>query len=418
MQTTSHSAVLQALISLCATYVNGKKNTDAPLHAWTIDESGTLDTSALDTSIESEIVEKEIRESSSIAIPVEALRIHSFAPPKKAEGIVRLIYENVNGIKNQLSNNNKVNKMQAIHDDLEVNLAAYCKHKLNMKHKRSVNGFNQLFKGGKSAIQSITAHNVHENVGWVQQGGTSLILFGHLSEQLNHNESGKVPMGLERWTVMTFEGDGVRTWFLCGYNPCGNNKLNSGMSYQQQKRFFVTTHKNLTCPRKHFHDDLISHLLKWRKEGDRLVVCVDANEHIYKESIGRSLTDWEGLNMREVVGEFTGTKLGPTSFRGSKPIDGIWAVEDIVVTHACIMPIGFGVGNHHIFIVDFQESSLVGTAPFRVQCAISWRLNTKVLSGATRNYVERLEKSISKHPLIEKLSHPTHQEKGFPAITQ
>jgi hypothetical protein len=145
MQTTSHSAVLQAL-SLRATYVNGKKNTNAPLHAWTIDESGTLDTLVLDTSIESEIVEKEIWELSSIAIPEEALRIHGFAPPKKAEGIVRLIYENVNGIKNQLSNNNKVEQMQAIHDDLEVNLASYCKHKLNMKHKRNVNGFNQFLK--------------------------------------------------------------------------------------------------------------------------------------------------------------------------------------------------------------------------------------------------------------------------------
>ncbi len=54
-----------------------------------------------------------------------------------------------------------------------------------------------------------------------------------------------------------------------------------------------------------------------------------------------------------------------------------------------------------MFIVNFQESSLVGTAPFRVQCVISRRLNTKVASGATRNYVECLEINISKHCLIE-----------------
>jgi hypothetical protein len=103
------------------------------------------------------------------------------------------------------------------------------------------------------------------------------------------------------------------------------------------------------------------------------------------------------------VGDFTGTKLVPTFFRGSTPIDGIWATEDVVVTHACVMLIGFGVGDHRMFIVDFQESSLVGTTPFRVQCAISQRLNTKVASSATRNYVERLEKNISKHHLIENL---------------
>jgi hypothetical protein len=210
-------------------------------------------------------------------------------------------------------------------------------------------------------------------------------------------------MGLGRWTVMTLEGDGACTRIVCGYNPCGNNKLNSGTSYQQQKRFFVTTQKDLMCPRKRYHDDLISQLRKRHEEGDHLIVCMDANEHIYKKSNGWSLTDHDGLNMQEVVGEFTGTLAGPTFFRGSTPIDGIWDTEDVVVTYACVMPIGFGVGDNRMFIVDFQESSLVGTAPFRVQRAISQRLNTKVSSSATRNYIERLEKNISKHCLIERL---------------
>jgi hypothetical protein len=65
--------------------------------------------------------------------------------------------------------------MMELHDELEVDMAAYCKHKLNMKHKKNVNGFNQLFKGGEAAIQSIAAHNLHENIGHTQQGETSLI---------------------------------------------------------------------------------------------------------------------------------------------------------------------------------------------------------------------------------------------------
>ena len=72
--------------------------------------------------------------------------------------------------------------MKEIHDDLEIDVAAYCEHKINYKHRNNINGFNQLFKGGEAAIQSIAAHNVHENVGKVQQGGTGLILFGHSSE--------------------------------------------------------------------------------------------------------------------------------------------------------------------------------------------------------------------------------------------
>ena len=74
-------------------------------------------------------------------------------------------------------------------------------------------------------------HNVHENFGKVQQGGTSLIMFGPLTDQLNFNETGKDDMGLGCWSVMTVQGDGARTRIVCGYNPCGNNKLNSGKTY-------------------------------------------------------------------------------------------------------------------------------------------------------------------------------------------
>jgi hypothetical protein len=130
---------------------------------------------------------------------------------------------------------------------------------------------------------------------------------------------------------------------------------------------------------------------------------MDANEDIYRKSIGRTLTSKNGLDMSEVVGDFTGKKLGATFFRGSKPIDGVWATRDLNVTHACVMPAGFGVGDHRMFIVDIQESSIVGTSPLRVQRYAARRLNTKVSSGATKKYVERLERNILKHRLIEKL---------------
>jgi hypothetical protein len=163
---------------------------------------------------------------------------------------------------------------------------------------------------------------------------------------------------------MTLQGNSVRTRIICEYNPCGNAKLNLGTTYQQQRRYFVTMKKDTTCPRKRFHNNLLKQLNKWCQEGDRLIVCMDANKDIYKKSIGKSLTSREELNMVEVVGEFTGRQIGATFFRGLKPIDGIWATPDLVVTHACVMPAGFGVGSHRMFVADFQEESLIGKAPF------------------------------------------------------
>jgi hypothetical protein len=212
---------------------------------------------------------------------------------------------------------------------------------------------------------------------------------------------------------MTLQGDKFWTRLVCGYNPCGNAKLNSGKSYQQHRRFLVTQRKDLTCPRKRFHDALMIQLNKWREEGDCLLVCLDSNEDIYKKSLGKSLIKRDGLNMSEVVGDFTGKKIGPTFFRGSKPIDGIWAMPNLVVTHACVMLASYGVGCHWLFVVDFQERSLIGEAPFRIKQFTTQRLNTKVSSGATKKYISRLEDSLDPYSLIECLGqlHTTHKSK-------
>jgi hypothetical protein len=200
---------------------------------------------------------------------------------------------------------------------------------------------------------------------------------------------------------MTVQGDGARTRIVCGYNPCGNNKLNSGTTYQQHRRYFVTQQKDLSCPQVRFRQDLVKRLKQWQEEGDRLIVYMDANEDIYKKSIGKTLTDTEGLNMVEAVIEFTGKKIGPTFFRGSKPIDGIWTTADVVITHACVMPAGFGVGDHRLFVLDMQSSSIIGEEPLKVQRFTSRQLNNKASSRATRNHLIRLEASISRHRLIE-----------------
>jgi hypothetical protein len=114
-----------------------------------------------------------------------------------------------------------------------------------------------------------------------------------------------------------------------------------------------------SCPREKFREQLIAQLKQWREQGDRLIVCLDANKDIHRKAIGKELTDTEGLALREVVGEFTNKKIGPTCFRGSKPIDGVWATLDITVANACIMPVGYGIGNHRLFVIDFHAADLI-----------------------------------------------------------
>jgi hypothetical protein len=104
----------------------------------------------------------------------------------------------------------------------------------------------------------------------------------------------------------------------------------------------------------------VAQLKKWREDGNQLIVCLDVDQHIYKKSIGHTLTDIEGLAMREVVGAFSHQPVGPTFFQGTKPIDGVWATSDISVCNAAIMPAGYGIGNQRLFVINFAESDVIG----------------------------------------------------------
>ena len=97
----------------------------------------------------------------------------------------------------------------------------------------------------------------------------------------------------------------------------------------------------VTYPRVKFREDLIRLLKIWREAGDRIIVCIDANENIYSKAIGKALTEeGAGLEMKEVVGEFTGKKIGPTHFRGQLPINGIWATPTSLSQMPVLCPQG------------------------------------------------------------------------------
>ncbi len=226
--------------------------------------------------------------------------------------------------------------------------------------------------------------------------------FGPILDYLVHDQPGKDKTGLGRWSVITFKGENSLTRVVCGYNPCYNSKPDSSTSYQQLQRYFITQRKDLTCPRIRFQEDLVAQLRKWREDGDKLIVCLDSNEHIYRKALGKALTDIDGLAMKEVVGEFTGTPIGSTFFRGSKPIDGVWATSNITVNNAAIMPAGYGIGDHQLFIIDLMAADIIGSAPPKVVRPASRWLNTK-LPRVAATYSWLLEEKIIKHRLIERV---------------
>ncbi len=121
--------------------------------------------------------------------------------------------------------------------------------------------------------------------------------------------------------------------------------------------------------------------------------------------------------MKEVVGEFTQNPVGTTYFRGSKPIDGIWATSDIMVCNASIMPAGYGVGNHRMFVIDFASGDIVGNTPPKIVRPASQRLNTKIPRAASE-YAKLLEEKIIQHRLIERVGKVYSRSRSKQSLTK
>ena len=72
-----------------------------------------------------------------------------------------------------------------------------------------------------------------------------------------------------------------------------------------------------------------------------------------------------------------------------------------MVTGACVMPAGYGVGDHQIFIVDFLTSSLVCNCPPQIARAGARRLNTTIHDAASR-YISEVEEQVLWHKVIQR----------------
>jgi hypothetical protein len=108
--------------------------------------------------------------------------------------------------------------------------------------------------------------------------------------------------------------------------------------------------------------------------------------------------------MKEVVGDLTHQRVGvgATFFRGSKPIDGVWAASDILVSNACIMLAGYDIGDHWLFVIEFWAQDIIGSHPPYIVRATSCCLNTRIPRVAAE-YVRILEEKVIEHRLIEQV---------------
>jgi hypothetical protein len=338
------------------------------------------------------------------AITEGLLQPHGTPPNTKQDGIFRILCENLNGFTNQITGNHKLDKAIDIKDELDMDMLLYSEHPLNLRHKENKNNFKQMFQW-EVACQAVTSHNVHHGVSRVQEGGTGMVAFGDTTRYIL--KVGKDTYGLGRWSWMLYSNnDGHHTRVIVAYSACKNNKKDSRTTYQQQRQFFITQHHVVTCPNKLFRVHLLDQLAKWLMALDRIIIFIDHNKHTYNGPLGQALANTSGLALQKVVLQHTGKRTGTIFFQGSKLIDRLWVSSNIKLVNACVMPFGYGVDNHRMFVLNITLELLIAKRPTKIVCPALGRLNSKI-PHCTAAYNKSLKDNIVQHHLIKRL-HEVH----------
>ena len=184
-------------------------------------------------------------------------------------------------------------------------------------------------------------------------------------DKLTHKvvESGGDPRKLGRWSWVRFRGKNNRHLRVATiYRPCvpvTSTNITKGAHTVHCQHVRALLKDNVPGqPRRIMMDDLHEEVVKWKEEGDSIIVMGDFNEDVRNDYCKQ----WrDNLGLKDVVLERLGENLMPaTHIRGSEPIDSIWTTANIEVKRTIVMSQDEGAGDHRPIMIDIRAESVFG----------------------------------------------------------
>jgi hypothetical protein len=315
----------------------------------------------------------------------------------KADGVVRLAYGNINGFHTAADHNPKAHELRRVIQSLDIDYYTGVEANINWTTMPRHGQLAEWFRS-ENALRTSASHNIHEQFGRRQHGGTFALAFGTLAHRVI--ETGTDSRGLGRYNWMLLRGRaGHRARLLTVYVPCRSSRRGQSTVMAQQHRHFLQ-HGDTRCPRQILLDDLSALLLTWRQNGERLLVFIDANEDVRRGPF-HSLLTGPGLYMRDLT-FFRHGSLPVTHRRGRNPIDACFATPDISADAATFRAFFSSPGDHRMGVWDIQASLLIGEDVHHIVRPTARRLACSVPTAISR-YNKLLESHLRRHRVLPQL---------------
>ncbi len=334
-------------------------------------------------------------------------------PPNRPDGVFRIMYCQLNGLAEFSRRTEKISNIMGLAQQYEVDGAALCEVGVNWSYQaRNHRLSNWLNDKSDREIKATTSHNIHgpkRTVG--QYGGTALVLFNSLLQYGQGTAQDHRNLG--RWSSWILSSTPLhRTRMVVAYCPGRSKRTGTKTVYQQHLRLIQTL--QLACtPYQLFLDDLTKQIKCWQAAGDRILLFIDANEHILSGRISKKLAE---LGIQERSHKFWGSTEPNTYIDGSQPIDGIFASPELEITNCLSLSFHESVGDHHTIIVELSTRSILGQHQSTIVRPTSRRLTTKHAQSVTA-YNECFRSQVSIHRIAERTESLKKkvQEESYPS---
>jgi hypothetical protein len=195
----------------------------------------------------------------------------------------------------------------------------------------------------------------------------------------------------------------------------GSGKLTGLRTVYQQQVCIMQLHTLKGSPQQLFDKDLLHQCKLWHKSSKRVILLMDANEHVLKGKFNKALTR-TGLYMEEFTHKCWWPNQPYTHINRSIPINGGYKSSEIEVSNVCMLPFLDSLGNHRAFYIDIYTRLLLGEFRYKVCCPVSRRLITSQ-QGLVDEYNRIVHEQFAQHRIVKHLDTVDKMTRycGFPS---
>jgi len=241
------------------------------------------------------------------------------APTQREDGSFRILVCQMGGCAGKEVRELNIAATERLINKYEVNLSAFMELNYNWATVASSANLASWFSHEEREVRSASAHNQHETTTRHQPGGTGMVCRYEFLQYARKPSNDF--RGLGRWCSWPIYCNPTHsTRIVVAYRTGSGKSKGLRTIYQQQIRY-MQLHNIAGTPQQLFDKDLLHQCKLWRKSGERIILLMDANEHVLTGKFNRQISR-TGLDLEEFTHKCWGAHQPYTHINGSIPIDG------------------------------------------------------------------------------------------------